>query len=69
MISRAENLNLLNGVKIAKYASSISHLLYINDIFLFPRSNLSEATIYNKCCTTTIYGMANPLNSKNSISF
>lgn len=44
MISRAESLNLLPRVKVAESASPISHLLYVDDVVIFLRANLTEAS-------------------------
>jgi hypothetical protein len=52
LILREENLGSLHGIKMASLCPPISHLLFADDVMLFSRANVQEATSTLNCLST-----------------
>lgn len=50
MMNKAENLNQLKGVKIARRGPQINHLLFADDLFIFTRATNNDVS----CCKTIL---------------
>jgi hypothetical protein len=49
LIQQQESIGLLNGIKIGKHCSPISHLLFADDILIFGKATFTEAGIIKSC--------------------
>lgn len=47
MLMQAEDVRSLHGVKVARDAPPISHLLFADDLMIFSHENRREANIIN----------------------
>uniref|UniRef100_A0A803NTT8 Reverse transcriptase domain-containing protein n=1 Tax=Cannabis sativa TaxID=3483 RepID=A0A803NTT8_CANSA len=52
LISQAEGQGRIHGIKIARDAPSVSHLMFADDTILFTRANVREASEIMKCLST-----------------
>jgi hypothetical protein len=52
LILREENLGSLHGIKMASLCPPISHLLFADDVMLFSRANVQEASSLLNCLST-----------------
>jgi hypothetical protein len=52
VIAREENLGLMHGIKMAKNCPPISHLLFVDDVIIFSRTNVNEAEVVLNCLNT-----------------
>jgi hypothetical protein len=70
LISRAQSLKLIHGIKIAPRAPEITHLLFADDSLLFCRANEEEANQIKSIITTYQQASGQLVNySKSEIIF
>ena len=70
LIRKQENVGLIRGVKVARGAPMVSHLLFANDAFLFFRASQQEARVVKSILASYERASGQRVNfNKSSISF
>lgn len=69
LILREEHLGSLHGIKISRLSPSISHLFFADDVMIFSRANVQEASVILKCLTTHSLWVGQCINFFKSIVF
>ncbi|KAG8383539.1 hypothetical protein BUALT_Bualt04G0024000 [Buddleja alternifolia] len=49
MLTRLENLTLINGVKVSRTSPTFTHLMYADDLVIYCQANVSNADSVHKC--------------------
>ncbi|KAG8373689.1 hypothetical protein BUALT_Bualt11G0050700 [Buddleja alternifolia] len=52
MLTRLENLNLINGIKVTRKSPSFTHLMYADDLVIYCQANSENANIVQKCLSS-----------------
>lgn len=66
LIGRAESLQKINGIKIARAAPPVTNVLFANDVMLFSRANHIEVSNLNECMLTFAQWSGQVLNPHKS---